>query len=726
MNYNTDRPIEKKEQDLLGRASFSEHLGRAIYEHNGAEGLTIGLFGKWGTGKTSVINMAVNEINRLAEGNPNKPLIMRFSPWNYSDKNDLIKIFFQDLEKKIDIQDNEDVKKKVGKALSDYSDAFDALEVLPIAGSGVAKIFKNLAKVIGKTISQDRSLDDNRKDLEKALLDSNAKIVVVIDDIDRLTNSQIRDVFQLVKQVADFPNIIYVLVMDKDVVCSALAEVHKINGNEYLEKIIQVPFELPECNKVKLNDIFLSRLEQEVKKIPGGIVVDKAYWSDIYRNCIKPYIKTLRDVNRVINVFQFRYAALHQETSFEDMVAITTLEVLEPSIYKWIYDNKDDLCTGKTVGLMSSVLGRPEDYYKHYHDEFSKMGLNPDPSIKCLSTIFPAFAKKVNKNSFYYYEERSEADIRSKMRVAHEERFDLYFAFDVEDIKVPRSIINACVHELDKDSLKKEIEEIEEQGNIAYYLEEMHSLIEVIPYERLALIASVLLDLQGMFISDSEADFIQIPAVDCADMLISDILKRLKTKDESYEVISQAISVASKAEIGIIARIIIRLELAYNRWPGGTEDIVGQIVSLEHLEKLEMSYVERIKSIISSGPIFDVYGFKFAFRLWERLDKDGVNQYMGEVLKNEILKLKFICALARKWYETEGNGWEFNEKDFEAYISKEEIFTLIRDFDKNKLDAFTEIEQIKLASFVLNYDKGGLNQVNEEQASELVKQWRAE
>ena len=49
MNYSTDRAIEKLEDDLLGRAPFSRHLGRAIYEYKGKESLVIGLYGKWGT-----------------------------------------------------------------------------------------------------------------------------------------------------------------------------------------------------------------------------------------------------------------------------------------------------------------------------------------------------------------------------------------------------------------------------------------------------------------------------------------------------------------------------------------------------------------------------------------------------------------------------------------------------------------------------------------------------
>ena len=86
MNYSSARPIERCDQDLLGRAAFSRQLGKALFEYNSSEGLVIGLYGKWGTGKTSVINMAINELESLSTED-NKALIIRFMPWNYSDKN---------------------------------------------------------------------------------------------------------------------------------------------------------------------------------------------------------------------------------------------------------------------------------------------------------------------------------------------------------------------------------------------------------------------------------------------------------------------------------------------------------------------------------------------------------------------------------------------------------------------------------------------------------------
>ncbi len=42
MNYNSDKPIESSEQDLLGRTTFSKQLGEAIYKYDGKDGLVLG------------------------------------------------------------------------------------------------------------------------------------------------------------------------------------------------------------------------------------------------------------------------------------------------------------------------------------------------------------------------------------------------------------------------------------------------------------------------------------------------------------------------------------------------------------------------------------------------------------------------------------------------------------------------------------------------------------
>ena len=719
MNYSTDRPIDTCEQDLLGRASFSKQLGRAIYDYNGKDGLVIGLYGKWGSGKTSVINMAVNEMITLAKQENNMPLVMKFAPWNYSDKDNLISIFFQSLKNKIELQDNEELKKEVGKALNDYAGAFDALSLIPIVGSGVAAILKTVAQAQGTNLMQGADLEKTKELLESALVEVNKKIVIIIDDIDRLTNSQIRDVFQLVKQVADFPNIIYILAMDREVVRRALQEVHNVDGNEYLQKIIQVPFEIPELRKSKLNSIFFSRLDEVVKEISDKIKWDDMYWKDVFQNCIEPYINTLRDVNRVINTFQFKYGAMYEETAFEDMIGITTIEVLDPELYKWIGNNKEAVCGGFFHGL--SFDKSDKDYRKKYSEEFLSLEINPDRAIRCIAAMFPMFANDVNEKGFEYF---SSSDIRSKMRAAHKERFELYFMYDLDDIRIPRNIINACIYKLDTESIRNHLDKINKQGNIIYFLDEVRSLINNIPYKRLGLIASIFLEMQGNFHGQNSKSICTISANDIAERCIDDMINRLKTEAERFKIIYTAVKNLNSLNLGTMARRINRIELAYGRLAGKSEKEEGKIISLNHLREIEELYVSRIHDIVKKIPFVNIKGFKFVFYLWKSFEKEGAKNYINKMFEDDVNKIRFVCILADKWNGTNGCGWSFNPKTYSEYISDEEIFNLIQDYDKSMLQIFSREEQIKMASFVLRYGKNEMFDVHEQEAMKLIEEWK--
>lgn len=719
MNYSTDKPIDTCEQDLLGRASFSKQLGRAIYDYNGKDGLVIGLYGKWGSGKTSVINMAVNEMITLAKQENNMPLVMKFAPWNYSDKDNLISIFFQSLKNKIELQDNEELKKEVGKALNDYAGAFDALSLIPIVGSGVAAILKTVAQAQGTNLMQGADLEKTKELLESALVEVNKKIVIIIDDIDRLTNSQIRDVFQLVKQVADFPNIIYILAMDREVVRRALQEVHNVDGNEYLQKIIQVPFEIPELRKSKLNSIFFSRLDEVVKEISDKIKWDDMYWKDVFQNCIEPYINTLRDVNRVINTFQFKYGAMYEETAFEDMIGITTIEVLDPELYKWIGNNKEAVCGGFFHGL--SFDKSDKDYRKKYSEEFLSLEINPDRAIRCIAAMFPMFANDVNEKGFEYF---SSSDIRSKMRAAHKERFELYFMYDLDDIRIPRNIINACIYKLDTESIRNHLDKINKQGNIIYFLDEVRSLINNIPYKRLGLIASIFLEMQGNFHGQNSKSIFTISANDIAERCIDDMINRLKTEAERFKIIYTAVKNLNSLNLGTMARRINRIELAYGRLAGKSEKEEGKIISLNHLREIEELYVSRIHDIVKKIPFVNIKGFKFVFYLWKSFEKEGAKNYINKMFEDDVNKIRFVCILADKWNGTNGCGWSFNPKTYSEYISDEEIFNLIQDYDKSMLQIFSREEQIKMASFVLRYGKNEMFDVHEQEAMKLIEEWK--
>lgn len=720
MNYSSDRPINKSEDDLLGRASFSKYLGKAIYRYNGSDGLVIGLFGKWGTGKTSIINMAIEEITDLSKNDENKPIIMNFSPWNYSDKNDLISLFFQSLKRKLGLEGNEKLKNDIGTALSNYAEAFELLSIVPMFGSGLATLLKTIAKSEGNNLMQAPDLDTTKKKLEEKLKKIEQKIIIVIDDIDRLTNIQIRDIFQLVKQVADFPNIIYILSMDRGVVSRALEEVHKIDGNQYLEKIIQLPFEIPELSKSRLNSIFFSKLDKIIKELPYNVIWDEDYWGNIFRNCIEPYIKNLRDVNRVINTFRFRYGMLYEETSFEDMIAITTVEVLEPKLYKWLCNNKYSVCGGLLHGFS---LGTSKiDYKKKYTDEFLSMGVDAERAINFVSTIFPVFAKDVNSYGTGYL---AHSTIRGKMRVAHEVRFDIYFAFDLDDIKISRSIINSFIYKFNFNNLKRTIIDVNNRGYVKFFIDELRALIDKIPYERLGLITSVLFCIQGELKEEKNTSFLELSSYNSLEYCGYDIIKRIKTSNERFDIIKNTLEDMSKFGLGVIACTINRIELSYGRLAGEFENKEEQIISKEDLLKIEKIYIDKIQNMAYSDSILGIKEFYMAFYLWECLDKDGAKNYISYIFKDNLQKLRFICSMAGRWDGTEGNGWSFYLEKYVDYISDEEIYNLIQNYAKNNLEKFSELEQIKLATFILNYEKDDrIHGANEHQAAKLVEEWK--
>ncbi len=515
---------------------------------------------------------------------------------------------------------------------------------------------------------------------------------------------------------------IYVLSMDREVVRSALSEVHNIDGNEYLEKIIQIPFELPELSKSKVYNVFLLKLNQIIEQLPDEVVWDENYWNNVFRMCVAPYLCTLRDVNRVLNVFQFKYGALYHETSLEDMVAITTLEVLEPELYKWIGNNKDAVCGGVMHGI--SLTGEKKQGYRQlYSDEFKHLGIDSDRAMTCIATIFPVFAKDVGITTYSY---QPPSVLRKNMRAAEEVRFELYFMFELDEVPVPRSSVNACIYRFGKNRLSAAIEKINEQGNSVYLFEEMTSMVDSIPYERLTLIVRTLLSFQGNFTGVSLRGFFSKTANDIAEQLVFNMMNRLKTEEEKFDSLQPSMKNIGAKGLGLIATIINRIELSYGRLAGERGNLDDQIVSLEHLEKLEKLYVSKLREINSIDSFIENDQFELIFYLWKCLDRKGVEAYLNRIIKDEINTLRFICALARKWTGTGVSGWYFDLDNYSEYISDEEIYSLIMNYGKGNWNVFTDNEQIKLACFALMYSNRDKLHVNEQMAKKLLDERKDE
>ena len=763
MSYVADKPIEKADEDLLGRSDFAKQFGRSICEYDSKDGLVIGLYGKWGSGKTSIINMAISEIpinkdeakrvekekwyskvyKRIKkiftsqkteeEDQWHYPIVIKFSPWNYSDKNNLISLFFHELKNKLGVAKGEENKEKIGKAISQYSDIIDALSFIPVVGPAIAPILKTISKSKGAKLMQAPSLNDAKEKLCEALEDFNHKIIVFIDDIDRLTTPQIKDIFQLVKQVGDFPNIIYVLTMDREIVCSALSEYHNIDGDEYLKKIVQVSFEVPEIDKSLLPEILKGRLSKIIHKNDCEEKFENNnYFETVLENCVNPYIKNIRDINRLINAFQFKYNALWNETSFVDLLAITAIEIFEPKLYEWIAYNKNMLCEGKEHTCLM-IENDGNKYLKQCNEKFSNLGFDFNRVIDILSTLFTRFAKDINKDSFvkdltkkHSTKYQSEEELISKMRVGSIEKFDLYFSFNLSSIKIQREVILECINNCSKFALMQKVKNFNKNGNIVLFLKNIKALLidSKIPNNRLALIASILFELQYEFKDPYPSVLYNTSAAEYSEHILLKIVAYIDKENDRYEIISSAVQNINKYNIGTTSTIIRYIGFAYKKYGCEDERKDFQFISLKHLADIEKIYASKIKSISKSEDILSSYQFDTAFYIWKYINMKDAVEYVTNLFDNDIDKLKFLCLTTYNSL----TGWKFYSENCFNLVSEEEFYASIKNFDKSRLDEFTKEEQIILASFVLNYENNNddLNHASEQEALQLIKKWKSE
>ena len=638
--FSADKPIEIADEDLLGRADFAKQLGKGIIKFDSKENIVVGMYGKWGTGKTSIINMALQEITNLSSSwnDDIKPIVIKFEPWNFTNNENLITQFFYLLREKISQKENIELKNSIGEALEQYSGALEFASVIPQIGP-LSSILKLSMVFAGKQLKKkyaEKGIESAKESLVKILKEQKKKIIVIIDDIDRLSNEQIRMIFQLVKQVACFPNTTYVLSMDKDVVCRALGDIQQCSGEEYLEKIIQIPFNIPELNKDKVHQLLFHKLD-EILESKSEIEFNKEHWSKVYQGCISPYINTIRDVNRVVNCFQFKYDMIYSEVDFADLIGITTLEVLKPEILEWIFENKQSLCGG-TYDNTGVVWAEQNKRKSEYLDHFEKKKIGDEISIQAVASLFPKFEKEIN----HQYELIKENELRGQLRMAHSERFDLYFKLDISEIKVHRDMIDDSIYKLDEQALNNLINDVNNEGNIITYLEELRGKLDEVPYDRIGIIIKALYRNKSQFAGTKGVSFLALSADRYAQFCITPLIEKLGSTEERYKIYNQIIVNGDISVLSSICEDINRIELAYGRLAGKEIKESGQLLSLDELKRLEKAYAGRLKELADEDHIFETESLFFIKYFWEKFDLDECKKYFNKKLSDNKYKLKFI------------------------------------------------------------------------------------
>lgn len=323
--FYSDNPIGDVSEDLLNRSDYANRIASAISTYNSSECLIIGVYGGWGDGKSSLANMIVSEINKSEL--KDTCVVIRFNPWLYSNKEDLIAQMFQEISIAFKQSDTSETVNKAASAIEKAGKIAEIAKLLPIpiakdiAGI-ISKSFAEYSEALKNSANEKKELPEIKKKIESILEKTKIKLVISIDDFDRLNQEEIRIMFQVVKILGNFKNTIYMLMMDKDVVVKSLEKVQGGSGEDYLKKIVQVPITLPVVSNYQLRTI----LNKDFLNIIGNEDYTEYHelFDSMITNCVIPFISNIRDIKRIVNLFNFKYSFVKKELN---LVSIHILSI---------------------------------------------------------------------------------------------------------------------------------------------------------------------------------------------------------------------------------------------------------------------------------------------------------------------------------------------------------------------------------------------------------------
>lgn len=322
----TDNPIFSSVEDRLGRVNVANAFAKEVRALDVSQGAVVGVMAAWGSGKSSFVNL-------MREQFAAEPTVttIDFNPWMFSGTQQLVDHFFREIAAALR---NESASKfgKVADWLDEYGDELGAVAALggPL-GSAIAATVR-LGGAEYKRRSQTGTVTQQRQRIADDLKQLPQPIVVVVDDIDRLGTDEIRDIFKLVRLTASFPNLVYLLAFDRARVEAALDETN-VPGRAYLEKIVQLSFDLPDVPIVLLRQELFGRLDQVMNDTIDEARFDPARWSDVFVEIVAPLITSLRDVTRFAISLRPTVAALGREVQTVDLLALEAVRVFRPELF---------------------------------------------------------------------------------------------------------------------------------------------------------------------------------------------------------------------------------------------------------------------------------------------------------------------------------------------------------------------------------------------------------
>jgi predicted KAP-like P-loop ATPase len=572
-----DQPVKKRTEDKLGRANFAQAIARALVRWSIPESLVVSLMGSWGAGKTSVKNFIVDTLKD--EADDKRPEVLEFNPWQITDREQLAAAFFRDVGLKLGRGSkprNRDIADRWNRwaaalemttavvdlwpknlSITAFFIGFSAIGIGRFAKlesvfwvgvtisifAAVVSTSARAARAVGKAFNEfdelsRLTLDELRESLKHDLAKLQKPLLIIIDDIDRLSAPEIKVVFQLVRAVSDFPRLIFLLIFERGTVERALADPSHASGDEYLEKIVQMPFFVPKIDQTRLQQVLIDEINGTLKQLPATVKFDDRRWWNMFAGGVNVYIDDLRDVYRYSTGFDFHATLFRSGDQLEvnpvDLLGVEALRLFEPELYVRLPQHENLLLQGPGQSYGGSDH---RESSKAELDELLKSARKPDAAKRILVALFQQIDWLT---SSYGYGQGFEAGWQRQLRICSPEIFQRYFVLAIPSGDISVGEVRRLITEsADFDAFRDHLVELDSRDQLFIAIDRLSIHEPEIPTVNIGNVVRAVFDVGDAV--PERAPITGLPAVWFIEGFASRLLKRIEDVDIRTAVLTEAL-----------------------------------------------------------------------------------------------------------------------------------------------------------------------------------------
>ncbi len=427
----SDNPILQAKQDLLNRRefvnSFSNELkSLLVYDEYS---FVFGLYGSWGEGKTSFINLVKETIQ-----DDKNFMIVEFNPWQYKDKQAIIYAFFNEIENQIS---NSYILSNFSKSIKKY------IKLLSFG-------FVNIDLKLNIDLESD-NFSDVKQEIQSKLYLIKKKLVIIIDDLDRLQFDEIMLIYKIVPLNAKFNNICFVLCFDPVKIRQYL-EANKFE-KDYIEKIVNKAFYLPLPPQKAIEEYLFNGISDILLQNKVGENDINSFIKEFsykYNLKIREQFQNIRNIKLFLNCIKIDLPLIIKEINVVDYCLLAIIKTFYPMIFEHIKNQPNDFIN---TPISAQYSYRELFYEDRKGDETNQKQRIDDLLLKeknlqlvkyLLCSLFP----KISNLYKAFATERNEgkATQRFEKRISDSESFHKYFQLDVRIDEIPDYYIEKKIY----------------------------------------------------------------------------------------------------------------------------------------------------------------------------------------------------------------------------------------------------------------------------------------